>query len=54
MSDKIEVDKAEYDYLLWFFTSADFGPAHGDVMLYMNEQYVSDGGTIPDEYKVEY
>lgn len=54
MGKKVEVDENELDYLRWFFGSADFGPAHGDVMFYMNKAYEERGGVIPQAYKEEY
>lgn len=50
----MEDPQIELDYLRWFFLSADFGPDHGDVMFYMNEQYEKDGGKIPVAYQDEY
>lgn len=34
----------EIEYLFWFFENADFGPAHEDVMDYMNEKYEEEAG----------
>lgn len=34
-----EINKEEYDYLLWFFVNADFGPADGDVRFGLEEWY---------------
>lgn len=49
----MEDPEIELAYLRWFFQAADFGPAHGDVMFYMNELYEKDGGVIPEAYKDE-
>lgn len=46
----ITISKEEYDYLTWFFSAADFGPADDDVRYFMNEDYRRDGGTIPAGY----
>lgn len=54
VTEIVEVDKLEIDYLRWFFSSADFGPAHGDVMYYMNAEYVNSGGVVPEGYKEEH
>ena len=34
----------ELDYFYWFITHADFGPAHGDVMDMLNEQFMDETG----------
>ncbi len=41
----------ELKYLRWFYENADFAPADDDVRQYMNEQYVREGGVIPNGYK---
>lgn len=44
----------EYQYLLWFWDNADFGPSDGDVRYYMNEEYEKrTGNPVPDGYKSE-
>lgn len=44
----------EQKYLKWFFQRADFGPADGDVRLWMEEQYTAQtGNPIPESYKYE-
>jgi hypothetical protein len=49
-----KVNQAAYDWLLWFFTEADFGPADSDVREIMQRQYkTKTGGIIPSAYKVE-
>lgn len=45
--------KQEFDYLRWFFSNADFGPADSDVRYYMNRQYEKEGGVIPEGYEDE-
>ncbi len=43
--------QAELDYLRWFYTHADFGPAHADVLGYMEERYVEERGCkVPEAY----
>lgn len=45
----------ELEYLREFFLRADFGPAHGDVMLYINEDIeAATGKKIPPAYQAEY
>lgn len=48
-----EEEKIELEYLRWFFSNADFGPADDDVRYIMNNQYVSEGGVIPKAYQDE-
>ena len=43
----------ELKYLRWFYANADFGPADDDVRQIMNEQYVREGGVIPNGYENE-
>jgi len=46
--------KAELEYLQWFYGNADFGPADGDVRYYMNEQYTKrTGNPVPPGYDEE-
>lgn len=46
-----EEDRQELDYLRWFCTNADFGPAEGDVRIYMQNEYVSQTGKpVPPEW----
>ena len=40
----IEVSEEEYKYLVWFRRNADFGPASGDVVQYMHEDYEAETG----------
>lgn len=45
---------AELEYLLWFYRNADFGPAHGGVMLHMNSQFTRETGKpVPAGYKYD-
>lgn len=54
MSEKVEVDKDEYDWLVWFASNADFGPANGDVQYIMRENYEErTGRKVPKEWKYE-
>lgn len=36
--------KAEFEYLKWFYVNADFGPADSDVRYCMNYQYTKQTG----------
>lgn len=47
------VPKAEYEWLLWFYSYADFGPADEDVRQSMMRTFESTGLVIPEEYKAE-
>ncbi len=43
-----------YEYLLWFFQRADFGPADGDVRLVMQREYEREKGKrVPKAYRLE-
>lgn len=45
----------ELEYLREFYYRADFGPAHGDVMLHINEDIeATTSKKIPPAYKAEY
>ena len=46
-------DSLEYDFLLWFFENADFGPADCDVRNIMYEQYEKETGKIPPKTLTE-
>lgn len=37
-------DADELEYLSWFRCNADFGPAHGDVVGYMDQIFESETG----------
>lgn len=44
----------ELEFLQWFYSNADFGPADGDVREIMNRDFISETGkTLPDGYKEE-
>lgn len=44
----------ELEYLRWFYDNADFGPAHGDVMLMLQKSFESETGLeVPSNYKYE-
>lgn len=44
----------ELEYLRWFYQNADFGPADGDVRIYLNEGFIAETGkSIPDGYGEE-
>ncbi len=46
--EELVVDNAtELNYLRYFFEEADFGPAHEDVVMIMNEGY---NGEFPEGY----
>lgn len=50
----IEVDRDEYDWLVWFAQSADFGPADDDVRAAMAEDYESETGRkVPASWRGE-
>jgi len=34
----------ELEYLRWFVINADFGPSHGDVVYYMNRDFMNETG----------
>jgi hypothetical protein len=43
----------EFDYLLWFFQNADFGPSEYNVRRAMEEKYVLETGkSVPWGYGV--
>jgi hypothetical protein len=52
---KPQPDKEDvFDYLSWFYSAADFGPANGDVRLIMERQYQKQTGRlVPDGYRHE-
>jgi hypothetical protein len=44
----------ELEYLKWFYSNADFGPAHGDVVLSLNEWFKRETGKdLPEGYEYE-
>ena len=43
----------ELEYLTWFRQQADFGPAHGDVVTIMNQQFMrKTGKNLPEGWNV--
>ena len=47
--------KEEYNYLLWFYQTADFGPTDSDVRLIMQEEYeFTTNNKVPDSLKEDY
>ena len=41
----------ELEYLEWFYQNVDFGPAHGDVILCLQEEFKKETGKeLPDGY----
>lgn len=48
MSDKLTT----LEYLEWFYEKCDFGPAHEDVVMIINEEIKEESGKeLPDGYK---
>lgn len=43
----------ELQYLRFFYQNADFGPAHGDVVQGINDQYADEYGSLPAGYQAE-
>lgn len=43
----------ELEWLRWFYQNADFGPAHGDVIYILQENFKEQGGEIPEGYEYE-
>lgn len=50
LMNKIAEMQAELDYLRFFYSNADFGPAHEDVVEAINTHYDKD---IPEGYMFE-
>lgn len=49
------VDMDEYNWLRWFVSNADFGPASGDVWVYMIQRYEAETGErVPDNWREGY
>ena len=47
-------EATELEYLKYFFQVADFGPAHGDVISYINEDFEEETGKkVPQGYSYE-
>jgi len=48
------IDTEEYEYLVWLAQNIDFGPAHGDVMFYMQKRYEEETGKeVPKNWREE-
>lgn len=48
------VNKAEFDFLYWFYGAADFGPADSDVRARLNLRYTAETGKpVPEGYRNE-
>jgi len=43
-SNKKTIDAEEHEYLVWLAQNVDFGPAHSDVMFYMQKRYEEETG----------
>ena len=45
----------EIKFLRWFYENCDFGPAHSDVILIMQESFLDEDpdNVIPEGYKYE-
>jgi hypothetical protein len=42
----------DFDYLLWFWINADFGPSDGDVRYSMNRRFEKETGRkVPEEFQ---
>ena len=48
--EMVTITKEEYDYLVWFYSNVDFGPAGEDVRDMLNTNYLNEGGVIPEDY----
>ena len=47
------MDKEELEYLLWFFSNADFGPADEDVRQLMEQEYTEETGKpVPENLQI--
>jgi len=43
---KIKKEATELEYLKWFRSECDFGPAHGDVIYYMDKDFEKETGKL--------
>ena len=49
-----EAEMKEIEFLRWFYSNADFGPADDDVRQYLLERYTSETGEqVPVGYSSE-
>ena len=45
---------AEVEWLRWFYSNADFGPADGDVRQILKDQFMKETGKeLPEGYECE-
>ena len=45
---------SEFEYLVWFRCNADFGPAHSEVIDWLNKKFVEDTGLrLPEKWEPE-
>jgi hypothetical protein len=52
--DELRALEDELHFLRWFYQTADFGPADGDVRMYFKRVYVNNTGkNLPDRYRDE-
>lgn len=48
------MEATELEYLTWFCCNADFGPAHEDVVLYMERRFKEETGKeVPENWKIQ-
>lgn len=51
---KNKIDASELEYLKWYRQNIDFGPAHGDVILCLDEQFEEESGKrVPKNWRDE-
>lgn len=54
MSEQEKPEATELEWLRYFHSWADFGPAHGDVMMILQESFEKETGKkVPLSYKYE-
>ena len=50
----MNAEASELEYLIWFYSNADFGPAHGDVMTDLQQRFKEETKKdVPEGYKYE-
>ncbi len=48
-------EATEMEWLQWFFSNADFGPAHGDQMIHLMKWFTKETGKqVPAGYREGY
>jgi hypothetical protein len=48
------MEASELEFLRWFYSYADFGPADDDIRFLLKEQFVQETGkALPEGYKIE-